>query len=182
MFGAQYFYVAAVVVGFIAGWLDWRSGHIPNWLTLGPLLAAPLVHAIVGYTQAGHNAAVHALLFSILGAFACGAVPLLLYRLGAIGGGDVKLLAAIGALCMTSVGVECEFYAFIAAALYAPGRLAFEGKLLSTLGNTVSLVINPFLPKARRKEIAPEMLTELRFGPAVAVGALIGVFLNWRGV
>lgn len=182
MFGAQYFFVAAVIVGVIAGWLDWRSGHVPNWLTLGPLLAAPIAHAIVGYVLSGRDAAEHELLFSILGAFACGAVPLLLYRLGAMGGGDVKLLAAIGALCMASVGIGCEFYAFIAAAIFAFGRLAYQGKLLRTLGNTVSLTINPFLPKARRKEIAPEMLTELRFGPAVAVGALIGVFLNWRVV
>lgn len=181
MFGAQYFFAATIVIGLVAGWMDWRSGHIPNWLTLGPLLLAPIAHAIVAYVKAGHDAAGHALLFSILGAVACGAVPLLLYRLGAIGGGDVKLLAAVGALCMASVGIECEFYAFIAAALYAPGRLAYEGKLLRTLGNTVSLVANPFLPKARRKEIAPEMMTELRFGPAVAVGALVGVFLNWRG-
>ncbi len=182
MFGAQYFFVAAVIVAVVAGWLDWRSGHIPNWLTLGPLLAAPFVHAVVGYLGAGHNAAIHGLLFSILGAFACGAVPLMLFQLGAMGGGDVKLLTAIGALCMASVGIGVEFYAFIAAAVFAFGRLAYQGKLLRTLGNTVSLVINPFLPKSRRREIAPEMMTELRFGPAVAVGAMIGVLLNWRGI
>ena len=44
----------------------------------------------------------------------------------------------------------------------------------------MSLVINPFLPKARRRQIAPEMLTELRFGPAAAAGTLIGVLVNWR--
>jgi prepilin peptidase CpaA len=181
MFGAQYFFAAAVLIAVVAGWLDWRGGHIPNWLTIGTLLAAPLFHALAGYLGAGRSAAGQELAFSALGIVACGLVPVLFFYFGAIGGGDVKLLAAIGALCSVSVGIECEFYAFIAAALYAPGRLAYEGKLLRTLGNTMSLVINPFLPKDRRKEIVPEMLTELKFGPAIAVGTFISVWLHWRG-
>lgn len=181
MFGAQYFFAAAVIIAVVAGWLDWRGGHIPNWLTLGTLFAAPLLHGVAGYVARGSDAAKHELAFSVLGAVACGAIPLLLFYFEAIGGGDVKLLAAIGALCSLSVGIECEFYAFIAAALYAPGRLAYEGKLLRTLGNTMTLVVNPLLPKARRKKIVPEMLTEMRFGPAVALGTLVGVWLHWRG-
>lgn len=182
MFGAQYFFTAAVVLAVVAGWLDWRTGHMPNLLTLVPLLGAPFAHAAVGYVRGGLDAAGTGFLFSILGALACAIVPLILYYAGAIGGGDVKLLAAIGALCRASVGVECELYAFVAAALYAPGRLAYEGKLMSALGNTLMLALNPFLPKARRRKIAPEMLTEVRFGPSVAVGTLIGVLLSWRGL
>ena len=33
-----------------------------------------------------------------------------------MGGGDVKLLAAIGAICGAVVGIEAELYAFITAA------------------------------------------------------------------
>lgn len=181
MFGAQYFFVAALVITVAAAWFDWRTGHIPNWLTLLPLCAAPFGHLLLGWLTGGRNAGGEAFLFSILGAVACVAVPLLLYQAGGIHGGDVKLLAAVGALCRTSVGIDCELYAFVAAALYAPARLAYEGKLLKVLGNTLMLVANPLLPKARRRKLAPEMMTEMRFGPAVAVGTLIAVFLNWRG-
>ena len=180
MIGAQYFFVAAVVVSALAAWSDWRTGEIPNWMTLGPLLVAPVAHAVVNYVYAGSSAALEAGLFSVLGAVACGAVPLILYRFEAIGGGDIKLLAAMGAICRPMVGIECEFYAFIAAAIYAPGRLAFQGKLMTVLGNTLALVVNPFLPKKRRRELSPEMLTELRFGPSVFAGTVIAVFLNWR--
>lgn len=181
MLGAQYFFVAALVIAVVAAGFDWRTGHIPNWLTIVPLCVAPFGHLIVGWMVSGRSAAGYAFLFSILGAVACVAVPLLLFQAGGIHGGDVKLLAAIGALCRTSVGIRCELYAFIVAALYAPARLAYEGKLFKVLGNTVMMAANPFLPKARRRKIAPEMMTEMRFGPAVAVGTAIAIFLSWRG-
>lgn len=180
MLEAHSFLLAALVVGLVAAWLDYRTGHIPNWLTLGPLAVAPLAHGVVGYVVYGWDAAVHGASFSLLGALACGLVPYLLYRMGGIFAGDVKLLAAIGALCHPVIGIEAEFYAFIAAALYAPARMAYEGKLWRTLGNTAALAANPFLPKAKRRTIAPEMLTELRFGPAVAVGVALAVALEWR--
>jgi prepilin peptidase CpaA len=175
------FLVVAVLVAAIGAWIDWRTGHIPNWVTLVPLGAAPLAH--FGVTAAAARPlteAAQAAGFSVLGAFVCAIVPVVLFRAGAIGGGDVKLLAAIGALCRPMVGIEAEFYAFMAAAIIAPARLAWEGKLLRVLGNTLALVINPFLPKKKRREIAPEMLTSIRFGPAIFAGTLIAALLHWR--
>src|SRR5262249_36633620 len=117
---------------------------------------------------------------SVGGALACTLVPALLYRAGAMGGGDLKLLAAVGALCGPLLGVEAEFYGFMIGALYAPAKMAWEGKLLRVLGNTVALVANPFLPATRRREIAPEMMSELRFGPSIFVGVVLALALNWK--
>lgn len=180
MTAVQAFLVAAVVVSAVSAWYDWRTGHIPNWTTLGALAAAPLLHAGVGLSAAGGRGALDAVGFSVLGALLASVVPLLLYRAGAIGGGDVKLLAAVGALCRPLIGIEAEFYGFFAAALLAPARLAWEGKLFRVLGNTVALALNPFLPKERRREITPEMMTSMRFGPAIFVGVLVAAVLNWR--
>src|SRR5438128_2263359 len=82
-------------------------------------------------------------------------------------GGDVKLLAAVGAVLRPQVGIEAEFYAILAAAIFALGRFAFEGKLFKILGNTLTIAINPFLPEAKRRKISPEMMTQMRFGPAI---------------
>jgi prepilin peptidase CpaA len=180
MQGARLFLGIALVVSAIGGWCDWRTGHIPNWLTLTTLVGAPLLH--VGWLIA-HGRSPEALAqagMAVLGAAACAAVPLLLFRMEAIGGGDVKLLAGLGALCLPMIGVELELYAFLAAAVFAPGRLAYEGKLGKVLRNTVILVKNPFLPKERRHQIQPEMLTSLRFGPAVFAGTCGAAFLHWR--
>jgi prepilin peptidase CpaA len=92
----------------------------------------------------------------------------------------VKLLAAIGALLQWRAGIEAEFYAFLAAAIIAPARLAYEGKLLKVLGNSLALVVNPFRPKERRRQITPEMMTSVRFGPAIFVGVFGAALVFWR--
>jgi len=175
------FLLAAIAITGIAAWFDWRKGEIPNWVTLGPLGMGLLGHLVLGLVSAGVHGALWSVLGALLGAIACGLVPALLWYKGAIGGGDLKLLMAIGALLGPMLGIEAELYGFIAAALYAPARLAYEGKLLRTLGNTFSLAFNPVLPKAKRREIAPEMMTWLRFGPPMFVGMCVTALLNWRG-
>lgn len=91
---------------------DRHHGTIPNWMTLPPLLGAPLV---AGLLSGGF-----VVIASIVGAAACSLAPLLLYRLRAMGGGDVKLFAALGALLGWTLGVEVQLLAYllvIAAAL-----------------------------------------------------------------
>ncbi|XYH94746.1 prepilin peptidase [Sorangium sp. So ce1128] len=172
--------VAAVAVAVVAAWTDLRTGQIPNWATLGPLAAAPLLHFLLASRATTASEAVQAAGFSLVGALVCAAVPIVLYRAGAIGGGDVKLLSALGAILGTRVGIEAELYAFVLAAVVAPARLAWEGRLLRVLGNTAALVINPFLPKARRRTLSPEMMTSIRFGPAILAGTLVTALLHWR--
>ena len=172
--------IAAALVAGIAAWTDLRSGKIPNWLTLGSLAVAPVVHFLAAFLTGPLDSAIQAAGYSVLGACIVGLVPVLLYRMGGIYGGDVKLLAAIGAICGTSVGVEAELFAFIAGSAFALGRLAYEGKLANTLGNSLRILINPVLPKDRRREVTPEMMTEMRFGPAIFVGTLGAAFMQWR--
>lgn len=176
----HWFTVFAVVVAAVAAWLDWRTGHIPNWVTLGPLCIAPLAHFALQVSFTTARVAIEAMGVSVLGAAVCALVPLMLYRAGAIGGGDVKLLAALGAIFRPLVGIEAEFYAFLAAALIAPARLAYEGKLMRVLGNTLTLAFNPFRPKERRRQITPEMMTSIRFGPAIFLGTCAAAIVNWR--
>jgi prepilin peptidase CpaA len=76
-------------------------------------------------------------------------------------------------------GIEAELYAFVAAAIVAPARLAYEGKLLRTLGNTLALATNPLRPKSKRKELPPEMMASMRFGPAIFVGTLLAAASAW---
>ncbi|HNS99982.1 MAG TPA: A24 family peptidase [Polyangiaceae bacterium] len=176
---AKLFLVAAVVVTAIAAWTDFKKGIIPNWLSLGALVIAPILHGVLGGAYQGVRGVFEGAIFSLLGALACGAVPMLLYAVGGGRGGDVKLLAAVGALCRPVIGIEAVFYGFLVAAIYAQARLAYEGKLLQTLGNTAFLAINPFLPKARRRKLTKESMTWTRLGPSVFVGTAIAVLLNW---
>ena len=173
------FLVAAVGVTAVGGAIDLRTGQIPNALSLGALAAALVSHAALGGAEGGAWGATMGFGAAALGALLCGLAPLLLFSLGAMGGGDVKLLAALGAIAMPMVGLEAELYAFVAAAAFAPVRLAYEGKLLRTLGNTLALVVNPLRPKDKRKALPPEMMSEMRFGPAIFAGTLAAALVNW---
>jgi len=173
-------FVVAIAVAAVAGWLDWRRGEIPNWLTYGALGLAPILHA-ARYLAAKEpmEAALAEGGFSIGGAVLCALVPLLLYRQGAIGGGDLKLLAAIGALLQPMLGVEAEMYGFFAAALVAPARLAYEGKLIATLKNAATILANLFLPKAKQRPVEESALSWFRLGPALFFGVALTAYLHW---
>ncbi len=175
----QPYLILAVAVSGVAAFFDWRKGEIPNWLTLPMLVIGPVMHfalsAKLGSTAAGSEAGV-----SIAGALLCAAVPVLLYRQNAIGGGDVKLFAALGALCQPMIGIEAEMYGFLAAALIAPVRLAYDGKLLRTLKNAFYVALNPMMPKAKRQEIEPEAMSWFRLGPAIFLGMVLTALLHWR--
>lgn len=176
-----YFLVAAAVLTAIAAAADLRTGEMPNWLTLGSLLVAPFAHVALSLAHhaTGHQAMIEGG-SSLLGAVACAIVPAVLYRQDAIGGGDLKLLAAVGALLQPRLGLEAEMYSFFAAGLIAPAFLAYEGKLFRTIKNTILLAINPLLPKKKRRQIEPALLTWFRFGPAIFIGTGVMAYLHWR--
>ncbi len=108
---------------------------------------------------------------------------MLLYRAShgrGIGGGDVKLFAAFGALLGPMKGLEIEFGAFVVLAAFALVRLAYAGELLRVLTNTAFLLVNPLLPSRSRRVPIRESLTEIRMGPAIAVACLSALYVTDR--
>ncbi len=155
---------AILCVVITAAVFDWRRGEIPNWLTLPPLVIAPLAYGLTAGWQEG--------LLSLGGIVMCGLVPYMLWRSSAIGGGDVKLVAAIGAIALPFVGLEIELLGFVCGGVYALGRLAWEGRLLHTLGNSLYLAVNPILPRKYRRTITPTLMSTVRMGVPMMVGAI----------
>jgi prepilin peptidase CpaA len=91
----------------IAFFTDIRHRIIPNWLTFTAVLCGILFHFIAEGMKG--------LLFSA-GGLLCGfGILFILYLFGALGAGDVKLFAAIGALA----GVEFVMNSLVYALIYA---------------------------------------------------------------
>jgi prepilin peptidase CpaA len=160
----------AAVASITAGVIDARSGRIPNWLTLPLAVGGLAIQASGGW---------RGLVQSLLGLILAGAVPWLFHRLTAgraIGGGDVKLFAGLGALMGPFLGLEIELSAFVLLGVFALVRLAFAGDLLRVLGNVARLLANPFLPLRWRSPIGALALTEMRLGPAIALGVVSVAF------
>lgn len=173
-------FIVAMAVAAVAGWLDWRKGEIPNWLTFSALGIAPFLHiARISMAKLPMGSALSEGAISIGGAALCAIVPLILFRQSAIGGGDVKLFVAIGALLQPLVGIEAQMYGFFAGAILAPARLAYEGKLFTTMKNALLIGANLFLPATKQRTIDSAVLSWFRLGPAIAIGVALACYLHW---
>lgn len=75
------------VLLLLAAWIDLRARRIPNWLTGGVVALYP-IYLMLGQTPSGWLGALGAALAVLL-------VGLALFSRGAIGGGDVKLIAGV---------------------------------------------------------------------------------------
>jgi prepilin peptidase CpaA len=160
------------VVGLcaIAALTDTLHERIPNWLTLPALGVALVLHTFLQGPMGALDAA--------LGAILCGAVPAALFWAGAMGGGDVKLLAAIGALVGYRLGLEIQLLSFVVASVYALGMLTWHGHLWRTLHNTAALTANAFLPRNRRRHVPQELMSKLRFGVPMLVATVLVLFAH----
>jgi Flp pilus assembly protein protease CpaA len=174
MFEPSIYTLASILVltAIAAAW-DLRTGEIPNRLVIvGALVSA--VALVLGRATGADLGLPKLVLVMFAGAVLVTIVPALLYRAGGIGGGDLKLLAVVGAALGPFLGLEVELLAFCVATLYAPVRLIWDGKLVQSLKAIGQLALRPLIPKHRRPPpIALEEMTALRFGPAIFAGALL---------
>jgi len=151
----------AIVVAAGAAFFDARRGEIPNPLTLGALAVA-----VIGYGAFGGLIAAG---LSLGGAAAAALLPFLLYRAGAMGGGDVKAFAAIGALLGLAPGLEAELLAFLFAMIWHGARLTRAGALARTLKRSSLLLWR----RPEGAEATP--FEEVRLGPALLAGTACAV-------
>jgi len=118
--------ILLVIVVIVAAVTDLRSRRIPNWLTLSGVLSGIAMNVFI----ADHWW--DGLKFSLLGLALGFGIYVVLYVLRAMGAGDVKLMAAVGAI----VGAENWFGIFVVTAL-AGGVLAIVFSILKKrLGTT----------------------------------------------
>lgn len=147
----------------LASVTDVRSFRVPNWLSL-PLLFSG------GFYQ-GLSGGRVALLSSVLGALFGGGILFLLHLRGGVGGGDVKLMAGVGAW----LGVPGAVHAFIGMGL-ASGVYSLALLLLS--GGSRSLG-NVFRPVAEGERVEQQVKQPDRrhrlvpFAPMIALGVLL---------
>ena len=147
--------------------IDLRSRRIPNVLT------ATMAGLGIGLAATGTSGAT-------VGASLAGLVLGLLlmlpgHALGATGAGDVKLMAAVGAI----VGPALVLSAFICTSL-AGGVLAIavairRRRLASTLAQTGRLVAAPGTASQAIK--AAPATSRFAYGPAIAVGSALAVLI-----
>jgi prepilin peptidase CpaA len=115
----------------LAAVIDLRQRRIPNWLTLGLILSGlACATAAGGAVELGH---------ALAGLLAGAAVAFVLFALGALGGGDVKLLAGVGAW----LGAPAVLIVFVVQCLIGLGLVLLQslrhGRTLLLLRNSAIL-------------------------------------------
>jgi prepilin peptidase CpaA len=148
---------------------DLRRGTVPNWLTYPAILVGlglgAAVGAAAGSTEEGF--------INHLGGFAlAGGVLFVAYLMGGMGGGDVKLMAAVGAFLGWPGALHAIFYSFLVGAAEGLIVVVWRGQTWAVLRRLwVALRILP-LPTARMEEAVPTSTYRVPFGFAVCVGTL----------
>ena len=110
-----------LLLSFGAGLWDWRERRIPNWLCLGGALAGFLLNDW-RFAAGGLGLAL--------------AIHLPLFMLRATGGGDVKLMAALGALMGFEQWLRLFLISAILGGAVALGLVLIRGVLGETLKRT----------------------------------------------
>jgi len=169
---------------------DWRERKIYNWLTYpGILLALALNAGTTLWERYGVQSGgppdwlgAVGLNESLLGLAACGAVMLVCYVFfaGGVGGGDIKLIALIGAWLGPFQGLEAMLWTFVLGGAVALVHLVWQ------VGGPLKLtrrVAGYLLLVARYRTVAPlseeqrqPLKTQLFLAPAAMAAVVIVQF------
>jgi prepilin peptidase CpaA len=173
----KYLLLCALAIASVGAVKDFRGLRIPNWLTYSGLIAALIVRVGLGGWP-GLRGGLAGLLFA-------GGIFLLLFLLGGMGGGDVKLMAAVGAwVGFAQVGILLIISA-IAGGLLAVGYVLVHKRMLESLRNVVELVrhhlTEGFAPHPTLN-VQREGTLRLPYGLAIAIGTFycVGNAFWWR--
>ncbi len=159
----------------VAGITDVRSSRVPNYLTFPLALIGLGFHA---FSDSGAG-----IVFSLSG-LGLGLVLLLgFYLYGGMGAGDVKLLAAVGAI----VGPFNVFVGFLIATLlgglYAVAVMIWHLGLSRTAERIMILFVTLVFMKANvAASLEETSLPKLRYALVIGLGTLIGQGYQWYQV
>jgi prepilin peptidase CpaA len=123
---------AVIAISLIACVTDLRSGRIPNVLTFGAAIAGLVAHTALEGASGALTAG---------GGWLTGLIIFLpFFALGGMGGGDVKLLAALGAWLGASETLYLALYSGVAGGVLAIVVALSRGYLSVALTNVLEML------------------------------------------
>ena len=164
--------ILAVLVAGLALVTDLRTRRIPNWLTGGALLVGIVGNICLGAFVSGLAGAATGAGVALLGALLGFAIlfPMYMLRVAgagrAMGAGDVKLLAALGALVGPQAVISIAIYAAMAGGIQAIVMLLQRRRLGLLAYETLVMRVSPTSSGAKAPYALP-----------IAIGALASIVL-----
>ena len=164
----------AVALAVIAGYTDWRSRRIPNWLTVPALLIGIAANA----AASGWSGLKTSLLGAALGLLLL--LPFVLLR--SLGAGDWKLAGALGAVVGPGVLVNLLIGSVFVAGIMALGLVIYKRRVMETLRNIGRMLAAMFtfhMPSAEVSLDNPQAL-KVPYGVALAMTTVLYVLWTWK--
>lgn len=168
-------YIVLAVTLVVASVTDIRTGKIYNWITYPAALIGLAGHWITGGLWGGPE---HLGLAGSLAGLAAGFGPLLLAWLaGGIGGGDAKVMGAVGALVGWRFALTSLFYGLAVALAMAVVIMLRKKAVRDTFGRVWRFFL---LWAGRAKPDAPTtpQSPTVPFGLALCLGAAVALTLT----
>jgi len=165
---------SVVLVGLVgtAAWTDLRHRRIPNRLTLVILVSGLVLRALEGLGPLAEG---------LLGAGLGLAIAVVLFGLGAVGGGDGKLLIGVGAFLGYERFVGALLLIAVLGGVLGLAEAVRRGVILPAALNAAGMV-RRWLTLGRRGEMrtleSPGAVT-VPYGLAIAAGTIVWWF--WGG-
>ena len=169
----EFKYIAVLAVALVACVTDLRSRRIPNVLTFGAAGAGILFHV---FAPAGEGATAAALGW-LLGV----AIFFVPFALGGLGGGDVKLLGALGAWLGPSAIFWAALYTGVAGGVMAIITALASGYFRKALSNVYLLLAHW---RVAGIKALPQLTLETSEGPRLAyaipifAGTMVAIWLK----
>lgn len=160
--------VPVIIAGLtIAVYFDCRWRLIPNLLTF-PLLGLGLA---LNWTIGGWSGLVFAILGAVVG---CG-LMMIPYVFGQMGGGDVKLLLALGSFLGAYAILNVFLYTTLAGGVLAVAYAVRHNEGKNTMRKVGQLALSPIARKESSGEVetVPTKSITIPYGIAIAAGTLV---------
>jgi prepilin peptidase CpaA len=164
-----------VALALIAGWTDFRSRRIPNWLTI-PAFVLGIAAKSFFFGWSGLKMS---LFGTVLGLGLL--MPFVLLR--SLGDGDWKLAAALGAFTGPGLLIDLLLWSFFIAGMMASMLIISKGRLRETLHNIGHILVSlvTFKLPDHRVSLAFSVflygLAHFRADHALLIGSLAGTLL-----
>ena len=154
----------AVVGALVAAVTDWKWRKIPNWLTYGLLIFGLFFALAIG------NLPSHVIGFLV------GFLPsMLLFFIGSIGGGDAKLLGAIGGVVGYPEIIDVLSASIVIGGIVSLVMIVTRRRLAEFLVGFFVLLYSLAIPRAPK--LAPISDVKIPFGVAIAIGTAVVVII-----
>ena len=180
----SYLLFLALTLALVGAIIDIQQHRIPNWLTYPGMVLGFGLRTVLFGKEGFLIGLKEGLLKGLGGWLLGGGVMFLFYMVRAMGAGDVKLMAAIGAMVGPGQVTEVLLATAIFGGLLAIGYALYRRRMISTLKNVGSVLkFHAWAGAQAHPELNLDNPSALRmpYGLAIALGTLYAfVSIWWR--